>query len=375
MARRVEDETYPRRLRNLAAAVLLARNDDVGREYFRQQLEPLTVESVDALWLVGYVGVYGGNRDSELPDMSWAEELMIAALQNKGTLSRDAICRCNYIEQEKLVEVRELAVRMGSFPKILSNLKSKKALPVLIALVEENPPYIARSAITELGKFEDRSVEPLILRILRTHDDRFDETVTAASDLKMRSAFSIILEHLDLNDKNGGIAYGLNALADSGDVPVLRTKLKTLKSYRRAEMQLLILKLQPEDPVPELLKLLRDRKFLARSDVVFRLEELKDNRAVKDLINVLCTDPDAPMRTFAMRALGTIRTSDAIEGLIMGLKANYNNVEKRKISQSHDYKKEYQQRILEELKEITGKDFGTNTKEWRKWLTTAYHPR
>lgn len=135
-------------------------------------------------------------------------------------------------------------------------------------------------------------------------------------------------------------------------------------------MQLLILKLQSEDPVPELLKLLRDPKFLARSKIVFRLEELKDNRAVNDLTTVLCTDPEAPMRAFAMSALASIRTSDAIEGLVKGLEANYDNVEKRKISRSHDYKKEYQQRILEELKEITGKDFGTNTKEWRKWLAT-----
>lgn len=227
MIRRVQDENYPRRLRSLAAFVLVTRNDDVGRDYFRQQIDPLTVEGVDTLWLMGYFGVYDGARGA---DMAWAEDLMITALQDKRTLSRDAICRCNYVEEQKRVEIRELAVEKGNFPQILSKLKSKKALPVMLALVEENPPYYAQNVVAELGKFEDKSVEPVILQILKSHDSRFREAVIAAVDLKMRSAFPVILEHLDHNDEDGGTEYGLNALADAGDLPILRQKLKTLKS-------------------------------------------------------------------------------------------------------------------------------------------------
>lgn len=364
MVRRVSDESYPRRLRNLAAAVLMVRNDDAGRSFFMRQFENLAVENVDVYWIVGWYGRLGSRETAEFPDMKWAEALMIAALQDKRTLSRNEVYRANYYEN-KLVEVREIAVEIGHFQEILANMKSEKALPVMLSLVDENPASYVNQIIAELGKFGDRSVEPLILQILDRRDSRFGSAISAAVDLKMKSVVPILLQRLHRDDNT---YYGLNELADASILPVLRQKLPSLKSYERASAQLLILKLQREDPVPALLTLLRDQKFLLRSDVVFRLEELKDRRAVKDLIYVLCTDNDSPMRAFALHALATIRTPDALEGLVKGLDADYTNVIRMKVSHDHDFKKEFQERILEELKQITGKNFGTNTNQWRQWL-------
>ena len=89
---------------------------------------------------------------------------------------------------------------------------------------------------------------------------------------------------------------------------------------------------------------------------------------MKDLTDVLCTDESAPMRTFALRALAAIRTPDAVEGLIRGFEADYKNVQGFKVSRDYDYRREFREKILEALKEITGEDFGVKTKEWRRWL-------
>ena len=366
MMRRASDESYPRRLRNLAAAVLMVRNDDAGRNYFKQQFQTLAVENVDVYWIVGWYGRFGNRNTGEYPDMKWAEDLMIAALQDKRKLSQNEVYRGNY-GRDALVEVRGIAIEIGHFQTILAKMKSEKALPVMLSLVDENHPSYADRIIRELGKFGDRSVEPLILKILNSRDVRFGAAVTAAVDLKMKSVVPILLQRLHRDDNT---YYGLNELADAGILPVLRQKLPSLKSYERANAQLLILKLQREDPVPALLAFLRDQNFLLRSDVVFRLEELKDPRAVKDLTDVLCKDKESPMRTFALRALGAIRTNDALEGLVKGLDADYTNIIRRKVSNDHDFKKEFQNEILEELKQITGKDFGTDSSQWRQWLAT-----
>jgi HEAT repeat protein len=364
MIRRVSDETYPLRLRNLAAAVLMVRNENAGRDHFKRQLETLATSNVDVYWLIGWYGQYGNRETNENPDMYWAEDLMINALQDRRTLSRDEICRCNYIEEQKLVEVRELAVTVGNFPAVLARMKSQKALPVLLSLIKENDPYV-NDVVEVLGKFGDRTVEPLLMQILKKGDNRFGAAVQAAVDLRMKSIVPLLLQRLHRDDS---VYYGLNELADASILPVLRRKLPALKSYERASARLLILKLQREDAVPELLRLLRDPKFLGRSDVIFRLEELKDNRATKDLTEVLCHDVDAPLRTFALLALAAIRTPDSMEGLIQGLDADYSNVQRMKLGPDYDYKKEFQKRIAEALKEITGKDFGADSNEWRKWL-------
>ena len=364
MVRRVSDETYPLRLRNLAAAVLMVRNENAGRDYFKRQLETLAASNVDVYWLIGWYGQYGNRETDEYPDMGWAEDLMINALQDRRTLSRDEICRCHYIEEQKLVEVRELAVRTGNFPAVLARMKSQKALPVLLSLIKENDSYV-NDVVEVLGKFGDRTVEPLLMQILEQGDNRFSSAVKAAVDLRMKSIVPLLLRRLNRDDN---VYYGLNELADASILPVLRRKLPTLKLYERASARLLILKLQPEDPVPELLRLLRDPKFPERSDVIFHLEDLKDNRATKDLTQVLCSDVDAPLRTFALLALAAIRTPDSVEGLIKGLDADYTNVQRLKVGPDHDYKKEFQKEIAEALKKITGQDFGADSNEWRKWV-------
>lgn len=363
MVRRVSDESYPRRLRNLAAAVVMLRNDAVGRDYFKRQVETLGIHMVDVYYLIGWYGLFGNRETSEHPDMQWAEELMIAALQDKRTLVRDDVYVAKSLSEPILEEVREVAVTVGMFPELLGKMKSKEALPVILSLIHEN--RYAKDVIRPLGKFGDKRVEPVIMEILQKHDDCYGSAIVAAIDLQMQSALPVLLRHLD--DPN--TYYGLNKLADASILPVLKRALPDLTSYAKADAQLLILKLQSEDPMPELLTLLRDTNFLGRSDVVHRLKELKDNRAVKDLTHVLCNDVADYMRTFSLRALASIRTADAVEGLIEGLSADYTYVERMKDTRSaEDYRRDFQAEIVNVLKDITKKDFGTNTKQWKKWL-------
>jgi hypothetical protein len=368
MIRRVNDEQYPMRLRNLAAAILLVRNDDTGRKHLRQKIEPLTVEGVGALWLIGYFAVYGSmGQVEEYPDMEWAEDLMIDAIKNRTTLSRDAICRCNYIQDHKTVEVRELAVREGNFAEILAKMKSRKAFPVLLALIEENHPFIAPTAIEHIGKFEDKSLEPLILGILEKYDDRFDSAVISAISLKMHSAVPYILDHPRINS---GVGYsGLEYLAEASDLPRLREKLNTLEPYKRDDFRLLILKLEGGDPVPQLLSMLRDHKFQQRWDVVRWLSTLKDERAVKDLGVVLKSDPGDSIRLNTIWALRSIASPSAVEALISALGADFTNV---RWTKSDMTPQKFRKEIADSLKEMTGQDFGQDRKAWKTWFASTH---
>lgn len=365
MRRRVGDESYPRRLRNLAAAVLVVRNDEVGRNYFRERLQIIDTGIVDVYWILGSYAQYGTRETREYPDMSWAEDLMIEALQDKRTLSRDEICRCNMIEEQKLVEVRELATEVGYFHAVLATMKSSKSLPVILSVIKENPSF-ASYFVYVLGKFGDESLKPLVLQILRRHDHRFASAVQAAVDLKMKSAVPILLEHL--NDELSSSFFGLDSLADASILPTLKRKLPTLNPDNKADARMLIIKLQGGDEVPALLALLRDARFPNRMDVIFRLEELKDQRAVSDLTDVLCRDADESMRIFALRALASIGGAGAIEGLIKGLDADYHNVKGFKRSLDYDFKARIQGEIVEKLKKLTSQDLGTDSQKWRKWL-------
>jgi HEAT repeats len=369
MTRRVSDTSYPLHLRNLAAGVLMIGNDAAGRDYFRNQFERTDARIADVFWVFGNDGLYGA-WISEPPRMDWAEDMMLSAIQNRTKVSRDDVWHVNFVEGQKQVEIRELAVSIGNCAEILAKIKSRKALPIMVKAVNEQVPYNAK-LIGVLGQFDDPSVEPLVLKYLGSTDPELQAAVRAAVDLKLKAAVPILLKRLatDTPDEaQGSIRYGLNELADSNALPALREALPSLKGETRDGVQLLILKLQGGDPVPELLAFLRDPNFANRYEVIDRLEALKDNRAVHDLTVVLCTDTGWAMRRSAAQALGGIASPDAIAGLVQGLDADYRNVPPEKVSADYDYKPEFQKDILEQLKRVTGQDFGTDSTKWKNWL-------
>jgi hypothetical protein len=374
MVRRVLDKNYPRRLRNLAAGVLVSFNDDSGRRYFQDAIATSNPEALrDCFWELGYVGRFGWFQTNR-PDMSWAEDLMIGALTNRMNLSRNAAyARGPMIKFDAdELEVRELAVEDGCFAEILATMKSVKAMTVMPAMIKENPPF-TYYLIGVMGKFGDTNVAPLIMDRLRSGDEiNFKHAVWAAIDLKLDAAVPILLEHLGLRGKDSKLETyainGLERLANKSAIPTLQAKLHFLDVVDQDKIRLLVLKLSGGDQVPSLLEMLRDQKFTQRAEIILRLEVLKDDRAVRDLAAVMKTDKESVMRSLAIRALGRTGTRNACSNLVEGLAVNYQNLVAWKIERERDFNQEFLGEIAQQLKTVTGQDFGTNAVEWSKWL-------
>jgi HEAT repeat protein len=369
MARRASS-SQPIALRLLAAAVLVFTNADQGKQFFQSQARVIDNHLDDVYVTLSQIDISGRYLNGTDSDMSWAEDLMVEALQNRTQLNRREALRIpgNVSFSDSTIEVRELAVRHGRFPQILGKMRSEKALPVIISMIREDR-LDSRGAICSLGGYKDKRVEPLLLDILNRnkdsdHWDTYPCAVGAAAELGLKSAVPILLRHLDDADSY----EGLRELADASVIPTIKRALPRLKSDARAEAELTLIHLQGGDVLPPLLRLLSRRNFVLRSDVIMWMEKLKDARSIPAMTEALCHDPDPYVRFGAIRVLAAVRTREAIIGLVNGLGCDYSSLKGFKVPRDHDYNREYRDKIVTTLTEITGKDFGTDKKKWLGWL-------
>ena len=370
MRRRLE-ASQPRSLRFLAAAVLVLKNDDLGKQFFLaharspEDLSDLYITLKNLAWS-------SESLTGSVADLSWAEDLMIEALQNRTQLDRKKALQVpqNLSYSEATIEVRELAVDYGDFADLLARMRSERGLPVIISLLKESLSYRLNTAIGYLGRYKDeRLVGPLLLDILNRHEDiehndTYRFAAGAAADMGLKSAVPILLRHLDDSDSY----EGLRKLADTSAIPTIKAALPHLKSYARAEAELTIIELQGGDLIPSLLQLLKRRDYLQRHDVIMRLEQLHDPRSVATVSELLCEDPDWFVRWGAVRVLAAVKTKEALAGLINALDCDYSKMNRGKTAPDHDYNDEYRSEIASTLKHLTGNDFGTDKKQWIIWL-------
>jgi HEAT repeat protein len=75
-----------------------------------------------------------------------------------------------------------------------------------------------------------------------------------------------------------------------------------------------------QDSLPALLAQLQDSDLAARLDAIHRLVQLRENRAVEPLINLLSKDPNPDVRRAAAYGLGQLGDPRAIQPLIASLK-------------------------------------------------------
>jgi HEAT repeat protein len=360
----------PLSLRLLAAAVLVLKGDERGRQFFIAQSK--SAEHLGDLYItLDKVAWSAEPLTGSEADLSWAEDLMIEALQNRTRVNRRDVMQLppNITWNQPTVEVRELAVQYGHFGDHLARMRSVKALPVLISLLREYPFYSLKTSIGYLGRYRDERVESLLLDILKAHrdaehEDTYRFAVSAASEMGLKAAVPVLLRHLDDHDSYQGLRF----LADAGVIPTIKAALPRLKSYARAEAELTLVHLRGGDSVPSLLKLLRRKDYLLRSDVMMRLAELRDARTVPTISSALCYDPDSFVRSWSIRVLAAVGNREAIRGLVDGLGCDYSKLNWPKLSREHDNDREYKNDIADALKEITGENFGVDQERWARWL-------
>jgi HEAT repeat protein len=358
--------SQPMSLRLIAAAVLMFKNDEEGRKFFLAQSK--VTQDLGNLYVTFtffFRSTDGWPKPS--PDLSWAEDFMIEALQNRTRIPlREALDLPGDYRTGDSVEIRELAVQYGNFTDHLLLMGSQKALPVVLSLLREKPFDGLNTAIGYLGAYKDQRVEAFLLELLTDYsnskrEDTYRFAVSAATQMGLKAAVPILLQHLD--DRSSYEA--LTALGDASVVPIIRAALPHLTSYARAEAELAIVQLQGGDKLPSLLQLLKREDYLLRDNVVWALKELRDPRSVSAMTSALCYDRDSSVRSTSIRVLNAIGNKEAIRGLINGLGCDYS---KLKRSKTNDYNAQYRADIAMALLDITGQNFGTDQKRWTQWL-------
>ncbi len=82
MIRRL-DSSQPMSLNLLAAAVLVFKNADQGKQFFQSQASVIDNHLDDVYVTLSQIDISGRYLNGTDADMSWAEDLMVEALQNR----------------------------------------------------------------------------------------------------------------------------------------------------------------------------------------------------------------------------------------------------------------------------------------------------
>ena len=349
---------------------MVLKNEEEGKQFFIAQSKvPHAIGDVyvtfNALaWSAK--GLTGSEAD-----LSWAEDLMIEALQNRTRVSTRAALPfpSNVRTLEREIEIRELAANYGRFADHVVRMKSQKGLPVILSLLREFPFYWLSSCILYLGRYQDERVGPLVLDFLRKHEgfgqgNTYLPAVRAASEMGLKAAVPILSRHLDDEDSY----EGLNALADASVIPTIKAALSRLGASARAEAELTIIHLKGGDVVPPLLQLLERKNFARRDDLILWLEELRDPRSVAAVTSTLCNDPKWFIRSRSIRLLAAVKNKEAIQGLISALGCDHSKLERWKTDPNHDFSSEVREEIAKALQEITGENFGADQQGWQLWF-------
>jgi HEAT repeat protein len=359
----------PMSLRLIAAAVLMLKNDEEGRKFFLTQSK-VPQDLGDLYVTFTFFASTTDDWPKPSPDLSWAEDFLIEALQNRTRIPlREALDLPGDYRMGDVIEIRELAVEYGDFSDHLLRMHSEKALPVVLSLLHESPFHGLKTAIGYLGAYKDQRVEALLLEVLTDYqnsksEDTYRFAVSAATQMGLKAAVPILLQHLDDRDSY----EGLIALGDASIVPTIRAALPHLTSYAKAEAELAIVHLQSGDKLPLLLQLLKREDYLLRDDVVWALKELRDPRSVSAMTSTLCYDRDSYVRSTSIRVLAEVGNREAIRGLINGLGCDYSKLKRFKTSDEYDYNTQYRVDIAMALQDVTGQNFGTDQKRWTLWL-------
>jgi HEAT repeat protein len=207
----------------------------------------------------------------------------------------------------------------------LQKLRDPESADFLVSVLQatEDPLALFKGeAALALGEIGDRrTIEPL-KKLLET-DDITDRACAAVALAKLGDKDGADILKKMLHDKEEA-NYGARALSQSPDTRALPWLLNMLKEnlHGRTYAVRALGKIGDKRASNTLTSLLQDKDEYVREAAIEALQELKEERAVTPLIEVLACDPDDDVRQAA-----------------------------------HDA-----------LHEITGQNFGWNWQAWRRWL-------
>lgn len=372
---RVRDRSLPSHLRILAAGTLASYGEREGQSFLKRLARGTGHDAHWAIWMIGNTPHLRHQPDNErtVPvNMLWAEDFMISALQDKRVLQPKGAAANSDPSESSWFRVDRVAIADGEFPERLADMKSWKALPLILRLIRESPAKMDQ-AVKHLSAFGGPQVEALLLEIL-THRTGVlygyhPAAAVAAAELDLKQAVPLLLLDLDYEGiPSEGIHQALVRLGDASIVPAIETRLPQLARYERDRARLTIIHLRSGDTVPALIDLLREREYKLHMHVIGMLGESKDRRAVPALLEEMVRkDPNANC-IFSIRALGKIGGTEAIAGLIEGLGLDFSYLRRAKVPPSYDHNPRIRKEIATALKMATGQDFGADAVQWKAWF-------
>jgi hypothetical protein len=363
---KMADKALPARVRLLYAGILARLGEKDGRRFLIERARAATElgTAQDAFWMIGHLDWlhFGKGRPDKAVDMRWAEKFMVESLTSDAKLKVPADLRIKAL-------TRWIALSDGNFGSILVKLKSAKAYSVLLPLYTRDRHGAALRALSGL---DDKRLEPLFLKMLasgRSYEYRC--AAAGLTHMKSRKAIPILLKRLDEPDTYGALA----TYNDARILPALRKALPKLQ-YARHEARLLIIELEGGDKLPKLLAIAREPGVEDYDvlQVMYRIEALKDRRAIPFATELLRKSPSLSKRWAAIEILGCFKSPPVVKTLIDALDVNYHSLAKSKdVLQNNN--RIYRRRIRQYLKTMTGQDFGLDKAKWTKWYMQEHKRR
>ena len=192
LERRVADAKLLWELRMLYAAALAVQENPVGRQFLADQAGKADPSRLaDVFWTIQLVWRHNfffetskkGSREQKVPDMAWAEALMLKALADKRTCHPKLLY--GIVKNPPPELIRSLAVEFGEFPEILAERKCKKAVPVLCDYLKADMAAAPRNQV-----FTDYQAVAVARSLFTMDDPAIEATAVAVADNSMASAES-----------------------------------------------------------------------------------------------------------------------------------------------------------------------------------------
>ena len=268
----------------------------------------------------------------------------------------------------------------------LGFMKEKKAVPVLISVLERRPR--TGGAAFALGEIEDKRAVPILMKILKDRSGYEDREVTALGNLKHVEAVPILISRLSKpRTKYGGsdiieTEKLLDALLEIGDLrsvePIEKYIQGDYPEKSKAVARRVLVQLKSPDAVAALLVLLNKETYEPeRSDIISALVKKHDVRVITKLSEIAQTSDSAFMRREAIFGLSKIgdRQSLLILASLLDLTWPKNLKAEWGWKGLPDFETYFPETIQLCLKQCTKQDFGKDKSRWKDWIEKIVEPK
>lgn len=222
-------------------------------------------------------------------------------------------------EQIAALRDEDWAIR-GEAAGLLGNFKDPRAVVPLVSLLRDQDRSVREAAIEALRTIGAPAVETVGI-CLTDPDLSVQESASAIlAAIADERVLAPLIKALSSGDwiirMHAAKALGRMRNADAVEplIPLLQDKVKAVREEAAAALAAI-----GDASIPSLLKALQHEDWLIRLHAVESLGKSKSEQAVEPLLSVLFNDRDSAVREDAVRALGEIGDSKAVEYLFTAM--------------------------------------------------------